>query len=435
MARQILHVNTDDFYASVSRLRDPGLRRKPVVVAGPAPRGMVLSASYEARGEGVERGMTVSEAKRLCSSGRFIPPDWGSFRKASEAIFGILERYSPAVEAVSLDEGYLDYTGCSRVFGHALDAGSRIRKEVLSKTGLNISLGIASSKLVSHVASRSAKCAHMVDVYPGCERRFLAPVEIGRFPIVGRKRIPLLHELGIFRIGDILRFPEEIFSFCFGGWGTRLYRGAAGMDPETVRNGRPRGDRFRVEELFQPDLVDKEPILASIYRMSERLGERLRCERLLAGSIRIEIRHADSASFSGSRRLPVPTSDDRDLFDSAGVLFERLFTRRVRLRAAAISVPETDPEPLQASLFDTERAAPAERRKRLYGALDGLRARFPDGVAPAFGRAIGEAGGPLTDGPAGPGRDARPAAAAFAEAGSLMPDGPASPARKGAFRW
>ncbi|MBN2184034.1 MAG: DNA polymerase IV [Candidatus Krumholzibacteriota bacterium] len=423
MARQILHINTDDFYASALRLRDPGLKGRPVIIAGPAPRGIVFSASYEARGEGIERGMTVSAAKRLCSSGRFFPPDWGLFRKISATIFGILEQYSPSVEAVSLDEGYLDYTGCGRVFGHVLDTGSRIRRDVLAETGLDISLGIASSKLVSHVASRSAKCAHMIDVYPGCEQRFLAPVDIGRFPIVDRKHIPLLRELGISRIGDILCFSEEIFSFCFGRWGSRLYRGAAGIDPDRVRKGKERVEEFRIEQLLQPDLVDKNTILAFIYRMSERLGEKLRGERLLAGSIGMEIRYADSVTSSGKKRLSGPTSDDRSLFDSAGALFERLFSRRVRVRAIAVSAADPDPEPLQICLFGGS-CGTAEKQRRIYSVLDDLRGRFPEGIAPLFGRAVCAGGLPSS------GRQGRPDRGARAEAAP----GDGDPGRKDIFK-
>ncbi len=372
------------------RLRDPQLKGRPVIISGPAPRGIVLSASYEARGEGVERGMSVAEAKRLCSAGRFLPPDWRFFGKVSKGIFGVLERYSPVVEVVSLDEGYLDYTGCARVFGDALDMGSRIRREVFADTGLDISLGIASSRLVSHVASRSAKRANMIDVYPGCERRFLAPVDIGRFPIVAAKDIPVLRELGIFRVGDILRFPEELFSLCFGRWGVRLYRGAAGEDPSRVRRGKREDERFRAEQLLQPDLTDTGAIMAALYRLSERLGESLRSERSLARSVRVDIRYADSVVASGVRRLEGETSDDLRVFDSARAIFDRLFVRRVRLRWVSIAVPGYGPEPLQIGLF-YERSTVTEKRRKILSVLDTLRGSFPEGVAPVFGRAI-EAG-------------------------------------------
>jgi DNA polymerase-4 len=385
MEREILHVNTDDFYASVLRLRDPTLRGKAVVVAGPPPRGMVLSASYEARSDGVSRGMTVSAARRLCSLGAFLLPDWQLFRKASHAFFGVLRRYSPLVETASLDEGYIDYTGCRRLFGHVLDAGSRIKEEILRETGLQVSLGVASNKLVSHVASRRAKCAHLVDVYPGYERSFLAPVPIHRFPIVGERRAPMLRELGITRVGDILLFTEEIFSFCFGSWGRRLYRGAMGEDSAPVRVHPTPDERFTVGEILEPDRVHRRFIESVLYLLAERLGERLRSERSRAGSVILEVHYADGVTVRGVGKLRSPGSADSPLFEAARGVFTRIFTRRVRVRRLLLSAGRIEPEPLQIELFAD--GAPGERVRRLHAALDRLRSTFPEGVAPAFGRA------------------------------------------------
>jgi DNA polymerase-4 len=388
MGREILHVNTDDFYASALRLRDPRLRGRPVVVAGPAPRGMVLSASYEARGEGVRRGMTVSAAMRLCSGASFLPPDWPFFRKVSAGIFSVLNRYSPLVEAVSLDEGYLDYSGCGRVFGHVLDVGGRIRKELKAETGLDVSLGIGSSRLVSHVASRTAKRSHLVDVYPGGERPFLAPVEIDRFPVVAERQVPLLRELGISRVGDILLFTEEMFSFCFGPWGRRLYRAAGGEDETGVRDGRGRGAEFRVERLLEPDLVDRRLLESFISMMAEGLGEKLRAGRSLAGSLLLELRYADGMTVSGRGRMAVPSSDDGALFDAAGGIFDRLFSRRVRVRSLELAAGSMEPEPLQLGLFADDVSLAADKTRRLRSALDRLRSALPEGVAPVSGRSF-----------------------------------------------
>jgi DNA polymerase-4 len=415
--REILHVNTDDFYASLLRLRDPALRGRPVVVAGPAPRGMVFSASYEARRDGVHRGMTVSAARRLSAGGIFCPPDWGLFRRASTAIFRILRRFSPLVEQSGLDEGYIDYTGCGRLFGHVLDAGTRIKNEIIRETGLQVSLGVASSKLVSHVASRSAKRAHLVDVYPGQERPFLAPVPIERFPPVGERRAVMLRELGIARVGDVLLFPEEIFSTCFGSWGRLLYCGAMGEDTAAVRSRPAPDERFAVEELLEPDRVDRGLLESVLYRLAEQLGERLRAERLQAGSLALEIRYADGIRAAGTGRVGVeksgasehphgaeksgdtgdaggtarpaaPTSNDLRLFEAARRTFVRLFTRRVRVRSMLLSARRLEPEPVQLEIFIDPDAARAERMRRLHGALDRLRSSFPRGVAPAFGRAM-----------------------------------------------
>ena len=386
MERRILHINTDDFYASVCRLRDPALRGRAVVIAGPPPRGMVVSASYEARGEGVVRGMTVSSARRLCSRGVFVPPDWQLFRRASRAVFGVLERYSPVVEQASLDEAYIDYTGCGRLFGHVLDAGIRIKSEISRETGLAVSVGAAANKLVSHVASRTAKRAHLVDVYTGYEKLFLAPIPIDRFPIVDTGRASLLQELGISRVGDVLLFTEEIFFVCFGTWGKRLYRGAVGEDHTPVRSRPAPTERMRTEELLEPDRVSRQRLEAALYRLAEGTGEKLRSEHLLARSLVLELRYADGVEVTGKGRLAEPASDDLRLYETLRGVFARLFTRRVRVRSLAVGVAATEPEPVQRELFVADVAG--ERTRRLRDTLDSLRARFPRGVAPVFGRGI-----------------------------------------------
>lgn len=386
MEREILHINTDDFYASILRLRDPALKRRAVVVAGPPPRGMVLSASYEAREEGVSRGMTASAAKRLCARGAFVPPDWELFRRASGAIFSVLQRYSPLVEPAALDEGYIDYTGCRRLFGHVLDTGAEIKAEIARETGLMASVGVAANKLVSHVASRTAKRAHIVDVYAGYERSFLAPIPIGRFPVVDPGRAALLGELGISRVGDVLLFTEAIFSHCFGPWGIRLYRGATGEDPTPVRPRPAPEERLRFDELMEPDRVNRARLEAVLYRLAERMGGKLREEHLLARAIAVEVRYADGAEVVGTGRLDDPSSDDLALYEAVRMVFRRLYVRRVRVRCLALSVRGSEPEPVQLDLFTL--AARGGRTRRLRDALDQLRARFPDRIAPAFGRAL-----------------------------------------------
>jgi DNA polymerase-4 len=386
--REILHVNTDDFYASVLRLRDATLRGKAVVVAGASPRGVVFSASYEARRDGVERGMTATAARRLAGRAVFVPPDWSLFRRASSAVFGVLGRFSPVVETASLDEGYIDYTGCDRLFGPAREAGRRIKREIARETGLEVSLGVASNKLVSHVASRSAKCANLVDVYPGYERSFVAPVPIERFPLVGGSRAPMLRELGVASVGDVLLFTQEILAACFGSWGERLHRGALGEDPAPVRTRPAPDERFTVEETLEPDRVDTRILEGALYRLAERLGERLRAERSLAGAFDLELRYADGLAARGSGRPEEPAAADAVIFEAARGVFARLYARRVRVRSLSLAGRRIEPMPLQYDLFAGEREEEAERMRRLYGTLDRLRAAYPGRAAPAFGRTL-----------------------------------------------
>ena len=254
-----------------------------------------------------------------------------------------------------------------------------------------MSLGVASNKLVSHVASRSAKCANLVDVYSGYERPFVAPVPVSRFPLVGEKRAPVLCDLGVAHVGDILLFPEDIFAFCFGAWGKRLYRGALGEDASPVRTRPAPDERFTVEEILEPDRVDRVFLEGVIYRLAERLGERLRAERSLAGAVGLEIRYADGMASRGTGRLG-SAAEDRALFDAAREVFTRSYARRVRVRSLVLSAGRITPAPLQLELFAGERAAAAERRGALYAALDRLRAAHPGSAAPAFGRVLADAG-------------------------------------------
>jgi DNA polymerase-4 len=407
--REILHVNTDDFYASILRLRDPALRKRAVVVVGASPRGMVFSASYEARRDGVSRGMSASAARRLCGRATFLPPDWTLFRKASGALFTVLRRYSPLVEPASLDEGYLDYTGCSRLFGPAIDVGRRIKEEVSRETGLAVSLGIASNKLVSHVASRTAKCANLVDVYAGYERSFIAPVPVERFPLVGERRAGVLVDLGVARVGDILLFTEEIFAHCFGSWGTRLYRGAMGEDTAPVRTRPAPDERFTMEEILEPDRVDYRFLEGVLYRLAERLGEKLRAERSLAGAVSLEVRYADSLASKGAGKPEAPAADEAVLFEAVREIFGRVYARRVRVRSVVLSAQRIEPAPVQLELFAGEREAAVERRGKLCTALDRLRTAYPGRAAPAFGKALAACGeraparlGPVMVGRSGP---------------------------------
>jgi DNA polymerase-4 len=331
--------------------------------------------------------MIASRARRLCPGGEFIVPDWRLFRRVSREIFSMLSAYTPLLEPVSLDECFIDYTGCGRVFGNVLDVASEIRSLVREKTGLNVSLGIASNKLVSHVASRKAKRSNLVDVSSGCERDFVAPVPISRFPLVQDSSVRLLSDLGISRVGDILAFPEQVFLYCFGRWGKRIYRGAMGEDPSPVRSAGPEREVLAEERELSPDSVDLSFLEAVLYSLSEKLAEELRERREGAAEVMLEIGYTDGKRVAG-RSATEPVSDEGAIFSKAEKLLGRLFTRRVRVRRLRLQAGKLSPEPRQLSLIIDSGLADKRRKRRLYRSLAGLRSRFPPGVAPAFGRAL-----------------------------------------------
>ncbi len=227
----------------------------------------------------------------------------------------------------------------------------------------------------------------------------VASVPVARFPLVGEKRAPALCELGVAHVGDVLLFTEEIFAFCFGSWGRRLYRGALGEDTAPVRTRPEIDERFTVEEILEPDRVEYRFLEGVLYRLAERLGEKLRAERSLAGAVGLEVRYADGMAAKGTGRpgspegggvgrAEAPVSDDRSLFEVAREIFARAYARRVRVRSLVLSAGRVTPAPLQLELFAGDREAAVERNGKLYAALDRLRSAYPGRAAPAFGRAL-----------------------------------------------
>src|SRR5579864_1046195 len=188
MQRVVMHVDLDAFYASVEQLRRPELRGKPVIVGGagvPGERGVVAAASYEARPFGVRSAMPLSRARRLCPNAIFVPCDFRAYRDASRAVFQILDQYSPVIEPIALDEAYLECTGQEALMGPADQVAVRLRDEVKRSCGLDISIGVATSKLVAKVASELRKPRGLVVVAPGEEAAFLAPLPLRALPGLG----------------------------------------------------------------------------------------------------------------------------------------------------------------------------------------------------------------------------------------------------------
>lgn len=386
----VLHINTDDFFASVLRVKDPALRRRPVVVGHLASRGGVVSASYEARADGIRPGMTMAQARRACPGASLVHIDWDLYTRASSDLFGVLERFSPLVERASLDEGFLDYTGCRLLFGCPVDAAARIKREVCEATGLGVSVGLAANKLVSKVASGTAKCARLVDVFNGYEQSFLAPLAIGRLPGVGPKLGAALRDMAVLRIGDVIRFPEELLQSVFGPTaGRTLHRRARGVDRTPVRPVPAARLNWREEETLNPDSVDRRRLTAVLHQLAGRLGTRLRREKLAARRFTVFAQYSDQVRAQRTGFAPEPADLDGRITELALEAFHGLFTRRVRVRRLALGASCLEGNwqlPLfaggYASRAEAARAAPSTTHssamRRLYEAVDGLRGKHGD---------------------------------------------------------
>ena len=385
----VLHINTDDFFASVLRVGDPALRRRPVIVGHLASRGGVVSASYEARADGVRPGMTMAQARRACPGASLVHVDWDLYARASSSLFGVLERFSPLVERASLDEGFLDYTGCRLLFGSPVDAAARIKREVREATGLGVSVGLAANKLVSKVASGTAKCARLVDVFTGYEQSFLAPLSIHRLPGVGPKLGAALRDMAVRRIGDVTRFPEELLQSVFGpATGRTLHRRARGIDRTPVRSAAGAAvPEWREEETLNPDSVDLRRLTGVLHRLAGRLGTRLRREKLAARRFTVLVRYSDQVRAQRGCLTAEPTDLDGRILEQALEAFHGLFTRRVRVRRLALAASCLEGNwqlPLLGGRYgsraDAVRDAPSTTASpvmnRLYEAVDGLRQKY-----------------------------------------------------------
>ncbi len=364
----------DAFYAAVEVLDDPRLTGRPLVVGGRGPRAVVSTASYEARRFGIRSGMPVSTARRLCPEAVILPVRPARYRQVSAVIMDIFHRYTPLVEPLSLDEAFCDVTASRRLFGPAPEIARKIKEEVRQETGLTVSAGMATSKLVAKIASDQEKPDGLTVVEPGTEREFLAPLPLGRLWGAGPKTVGRLAELGITTIGDLARLSRSYLTTRFGKAGHYLYQACRGIDPRPVVPHRP-PKSVGHEETFAQDIRDGERLTAILLDLCGRVGRRLRQAGKKAGTVAVKVRYADFSTITRSKRLPTPTSDQQTLYRQARRLLDRTDAgiRPVRLLGVTAGDLVTGGQG-QLALFATQE----ERAERLNRALDELAVRHGD---------------------------------------------------------
>lgn len=376
--RQILHVDMDAFYASVEQRDDPRLRGRPVVVGGASRRGVVCAASYEARPFGVRSAMPMAEALRRCPDAIVVPPRMEHYAEVSRAVFGILERYTPLCEGLSLDEAFLDVTASRSLFGDGEAIAGAIRAAIRAELALTASAGVATSKFVAKIASDLRKPDAVVVVPAGEERAFLAPLPVERMWGVGPKAAAALHAAGLRTIGDLaVADPRRVARTLGASWGeavVRLARGedARGVDPdrEAVSMG--------AEDTFEHDVRTEEDALARLLSQTERVVARLVEGKLAARVVVIKVKYADFKLVSRRATVPEPLADTASIFEVVRELIRRvpIEGRRVRLTGVSLGglVAHADAAP---TLFP-DRAR--ERRERLESSLREVSSRFGEGT-------------------------------------------------------
>lgn len=372
MQRTILHADLDSFFVACERIRDPLLRGRPVVVGGaPERRGVVSSASYEARRFGIRSAMPVGQALRLCPDLVVVPPTPGLYGRASRAVMELLAGYSPVVEKASVDEAYVDLTGTGRLFGTALDLAVRVRREIKDRLGLEATLGVATNRLVSKVAAQLAKPSGLLDVMPGQEAGLLAPLRVERLPGVGPRTRSRLCTLGIARVGELARVPPTCLEAAFGLCGLVLHRRARGEDDTPLSTSRA-ALSVGTETTFSVDTADRVHLEAMLMSQVERTARELRTMGVQARTITVRVRYADFVDASRSRTIDPPSDIDMELFEEARELMRRALARRTLVRLLGVRFSGFDHTGWQMGLFDGRGRA---RRRALVLALDEVRTR------------------------------------------------------------
>jgi DNA polymerase IV len=371
----ILHVDMDAFYASVEVLDDPSLRGKPVIVGSPEGRGIVSSATYEARRYGVRSAMPVGQALRLCPTAIPVSPHFDRYLEMSSQVMAIFEEVTPLVEPLSIDEAFLDVRGAGRLWGSPGEIAWMLHRRILERTGLTCSVGVAATKHVAKMASTIAKPAGVLVVSEAETAAFLAARPVSALWGVGPKATEVLVGRGIHTVADVLDTPRSVLDRALGSaMGQRIWHLARGLDARRVETERVEKSVGH-EETFHRDIDDPAALRSELRRLSDRVGRRLRTHGWEASTIAIKVRFADFTTLSRSQTLPEPTSVGQRIGDAALDLFGQLElsmpVRLVGVRGERLR-PVSAFEP---ALWDDD-----EEWRRLEGALDDATARFGTGV-------------------------------------------------------
>jgi DNA polymerase-4 len=367
----------DAFFVSVEELFDPSLKGKPVVVGGKATeRGVVSAASYAARKYGVHSAMPLRTAAQLCPHAIFLDGHPTRYRDMSRKVFDVLGRFSPKVEMASIDEAYLDLTGTERLLGRAMKAARDLHDAVKNDTGLNCSIGIATSRLLAKVSSDQAKPNGMLWVPPGAEAGFLAPLDVRKIPGVGKKTEERLAQYGISKVGDLAKLEERFVESLLGKWGLALVGKAHGLDAGGYFQGDV-GDRddpksISHEHTFGEDSRDADLLEATLAKLSQMVGRRLREHGMYSRTVQIKLRYSDFTTLTRAHTLEQPTDIDIELIEHSRLLFRKNWNgtpvRLLGVQASSLSHAEG-----QLNLLEGEKT---RRWRNALSAADKLRDRF-----------------------------------------------------------
>jgi len=378
----ILHVDMDAFYALASLLSRPELKGTPVIIAGGGNRGVVLSATYEARAFGVTSAMPTARARRLCPQATVVAPDYARYERISRAVMAVFASVTPIVEPLSLDEAFLDVSGALRRLGTSRQIAQWIRDTIADEQGITCSVGVASTKFIAKLASGLAKPDGLLVVPEAEVISFLHQLPVGALWGVGDRTEEALQRLGLHTVADIAHTPVDTLRRALGdNAGPALYALAWGRDTRSVVPTR-RERSIGADETFSFDVDDPAYIHRELLKLSDRTAARVRAAGMVGRTISIKVRFSDFTTITRSRTLRDPTDVSHDIYATARALFDGLGLQRARLRLVGVRMEglmDSDKAPMQGLLDEPEHGwRDADR------AVDQASARFGAGaVRPA----------------------------------------------------
>lgn len=386
-APRICCLDLDTFFVSVERLLDPSLVGKPVVVGGrPGQRGVVTAASYEVRAFGVRSGMSLTRAQKLAPHAIYLPTRHDTYGEYAQRVRAIAQNYTPVSQVASIDEMFLDFSGCERLYHCAGDTDAdrtiervvrQLTDEIQARLGLPASAGIATSRSVAKVASGLAKPRGVLFVPAGSEAAFLGPLPVRKFPGIGPVAEQRLHLLGLTTLGQVAQAPSADLRRVFGAWTPSIQRGCRGLGAHELGRERPAFQEHDPEGLalgtisnertFREDVRDPAKLQAMLCGLCERVCWRARARGIKARTVTLKLRYADFETLSRSRTV-TPTHSELDLYPVVRELFTQARRRPTAIRLLGVALSNLGPHDEQLPLFGGA--------EQLHGAVDDIRKRF-----------------------------------------------------------
>ncbi|MEI7669724.1 MAG: DNA polymerase IV [Pseudomonadota bacterium] len=363
-SRHIVHMDLDCYFVSVSRLLNPKLVGKPVIVGG-GERGVVAACSYETRVFGVHSAMPIKQAKRLCPDAIIIRGDYDEYSKRSDEITQIIQERVPLFERASIDEFYMDLSGMDKFFG-CYQYATELRQRIIKETGLPISFGMSQNKVVSKVATDEAKPNNQMKIDYGEEKNFLAPLSVKKIPMVGEKTYRLLSSMGIEKVFTLQQMPPELLQNVLGENGISIWKKANGIDNTPVEPYNEQKSMSQ-EETFEQDTIDITKLKHILISMTEKLCFRLRSENKLTACVTVKIRYTNFDTHNIQCRIS-HTSIDHIIIPRVKELFDKLYNRRMMIRLVGVKFSHLVGGGYQINIFED-----SEEMIQLYHAMDKMR--------------------------------------------------------------